>query len=297
MFRRVIAKPARGPTVPFRPNCWAGGTPASNLPSAYAPNEPSRGPSVSDTEIRERMMQRLLAAQTPWGRFRLNTYVQAKHFLWLAVVHSTLFLKRTLDLAASVVALLLLTPLFLPLALLIKLDGGPVFFRQKRIGLNGREFQMLKFRTMCVDAEAKLKDVIPKNVKPANITVLIPNDPRITKIGRLLRQTCLDELPQFVNVLRGEMSLVGPRPPMPREVVRYSQTDRRRLLVRPGITCLWQVGERTGGLLEIGDRFAIEFPEQVELDVRYIESQSFGRDLWILAKTVPAILFGKVIKP
>jgi len=119
------------------------------------------------------------------------------------------------------------------------------------------------------------------------------DDPRITRVGRLLRKSSLDELPQFWNVLRGDMSMVGPRPPVPREVALYSQADRRRLLVKPGITGLWQVGERRGGLFEIGDRNAIDFPEQVNLDVRYIESQSIRKDLWLLAKTVPAILFGK----
>jgi lipopolysaccharide/colanic/teichoic acid biosynthesis glycosyltransferase len=119
------------------------------------------------------------------------------------------------------------------------------------------------------------------------------DDPRITKVGRFIRKSSLDELPQFWNVLKGEMSLVGPRPPVPREVALYSQADRRRFLVKPGITCLWQVGEREGRLFEIGDRNQIDFPEQVALDVRYIESHSVWRDLWILAKTVPAILFGK----
>ncbi len=238
-------------------------------------------------------MARLLAAQTPWGRARLNTYVRWKRFSWQSVVSSTLVFKRVTDVAVSVLAMVLLSPVFLVLAALVKLDGGPVFFRQTRIGLMGGEFKMLKFRSMCVDAEAKLKDLLARNEKAAGVTFKMKNDPRITRIGRLLRKSSLDELPQFWNVLRGEMSLVGPRPPLPREVALYTQADRRRLLVKPGITCLWQVGERHGGLLEIGDRNAIDFPEQVSLDVRYIESQSFWGDVLILAKTVPAILFGK----
>ena len=119
------------------------------------------------------------------------------------------------------------------------------------------------------------------------------NDPRITPIGRFIRKSSIDELPQMINVLKGEMSLVGPRPPLPREVALYSPEDRRRLLITPGITCLWQIGEREGGLLEVGDRNSIGFSEQVSLDVRYIESQSVLKDLLILIKTVPAILFGK----
>jgi lipopolysaccharide/colanic/teichoic acid biosynthesis glycosyltransferase len=144
-----------------------------------------------------------------------------------------------------------------------------------------------------VDAEARLKELLAKNEKASGVTFKMKDDPRITKVGRFIRKSSLDELPQFWNVLKGEMSLVGPRPPVPREVALYSQADRRRFLVKPGITCLWQVGEREGRLFEIGDRNQIDFPEQVALDVRYIESQSVWRDLWILAKTVPAILFGK----
>jgi lipopolysaccharide/colanic/teichoic acid biosynthesis glycosyltransferase len=248
---------------------------------------------MTDQEIRERLVSRFLAAQTPWGRARLNAYVRWKRLSWQVVVNASLFLKRVFDLVAGCLAILLFAPLFLIIALLVKRDGGPVFFRQTRIGLLGREFKMLKFRSMCVDAEARLQDLLARNEKASGITFKMKDDPRITKIGRLLRKTSLDELPQFWNVLRGDMSLVGPRPPVPREVALYTQADRRRFLVKPGITCLWQVGERAGGLMEIGDRNAIDFPEQVALDVRYIESQSFWKDLWLLAKTVPAILFGK----
>ena len=248
---------------------------------------------MKEQEIRERLMSRLLAAQTPWGRARLNAYVRWKRTSWQVVINATLFLKRAFDIVISVLALICLSPLFLFIAVLVKSDGGPIFFRQTRIGLNGREFKMLKYRSMCVDAEARLKDLLAKNEKASGVTFKMKDDPRITKIGKLLRKSSLDELPQFWNVLAGDMSLVGPRPPVPREVALYSQADRRRFLVKPGITCLWQVGEREGGLLEIGDRNSIDFPEQVSLDVRYIESQSFWKDVVILMKTVPAILFGK----
>ena len=248
---------------------------------------------MTEQEIRERLMSRLLAAQTPWGRARLNAYVRWKRISWQVVINATLFLKRAFDIVISVLAIICLLPLFLFIAVLVKSDGGPIFFRQTRIGLNGREFKMLKYRSMCVDAEARLKDLLAKNEKASGVTFKMKDDPRITKIGRLLRKSSLDELPQFWNVLAGDMSLVGPRPPVPREVALYTQADRRRFLVKPGITCLWQVGEREGGLLEIGDRNSIDFPEQVSLDVRYIESQSFWKDVVILMKTVPAILFGK----
>jgi lipopolysaccharide/colanic/teichoic acid biosynthesis glycosyltransferase len=248
---------------------------------------------MTDLEIRERMMERLLAAQTPWGRFRLTLYVTWKRLAWQGVISGTLFLKRFFDIVLSVCALILLAPVFATIALVVKSDGGPVFFRQTRIGLLGREFKMLKFRSMVVDAEARLKELLARNEKASGVTFKMKDDPRITKVGRFIRKSSLDELPQFWNVLKGEMSLVGPRPPVPREVALYSQADRRRFLVKPGITCLWQVGEREGRLFEIGDRNQIDFPEQVALDVRYIESHSVWRDLWILAKTVPAILFGK----
>ena len=248
---------------------------------------------MTDDEIRQRVMAHMLAVRTPWGRFRVQAYVRWKRSSWWAVLHLSLFLKRALDIVVALVALVLCAPLYLLLALLVKLDGGPVFFAQTRVGLNGREFKMLKYRSMVVNAEALLKDLLTKNEKASGVTFKMKDDPRITRVGRILRKTSLDELPQFWNVLKGEMSLVGPRPPVPREVALYTQADRRRLLVKPGITCLWQVGERQGRLFEIGDRNAIDFPEQVSLDVRYIESQSFWRDLWLLAKTIPAILFGK----
>ncbi len=248
---------------------------------------------MNETQLRERMTDRLIAAQTPWGRWNIHMYLKWKRGAWQAVIGSAFFLKRTLDIILSLVALALLSPVFLVLAVLVKLDGGPAFFKQTRIGLMGKEFKMLKFRSMVVDAEARLKDLLSRNEAKRGVTFQLKDDPRVTSLGRFIRRSSLDELPQFWNVLKGDMSLVGPRPPVPREVALYSQSDRRRLLVKPGITCLWQVGERHGRTLEIGDRFSIDFPEQVDLDVRYIESQSLWKDLLILAKTVPAILFGK----
>ena len=248
---------------------------------------------MTDAEIRERLHAQLVAARTPWGRWRINANVIWKHTSWTVVVNATLCLKRVFDICGSLIALVLFAPVYLGIAILVKSDGGPVFFRQTRIGLTGSEFKMLKFRSMCVDAEAKLKELLSQNEKASGVTFKMKDDPRITKIGRILRKSSLDELPQFWNVLTGDMSLVGPRPPIPREVALYSQADRRRFAAKPGITCLWQVGEREGRLLEIGDRNAIDFPEQVSLDVRYIESQSLWKDLWLLGKTVPAILFGK----
>src|SRR5204863_7795388 len=154
---------------------------------------------------------------------------------------------------------------------------------QKRIGKWGRQFKMYKFRSMCVDAEKRLQDVLKKNQHATGVTFKLKDDPRVTRIGKYLRKYSIDEFPQFYNVLIGDMSLVGPRPPVPREVAKYSWADRRRLEVIPGLTCFWQIGGRAD----------IDFPEQVQLDVQYIESQNFWLDLKILVKTVPAVLFGR----
>jgi len=248
---------------------------------------------MNTTPLHDRLAARLITAQTPTGRWRLNASMQGKRLAWRCVVSSAYAIKRAFDVVISLTVLALFSPIYALLAALVKLDGGPVFFLQTRVGLHGRDFKMIKFRSMCVDAEARLKDLLALNEKTQGITFKMKDDPRITKIGRLLRKSSLDELPQFLNVLKGEMSLVGPRPPVPREVAMYSQEDRRRFLAKPGITCLWQVGERAGGVFEIGDRNQIDFEEQVGLDVRYIESQSFWIDIWLLCKTVPAILFGK----
>lgn len=248
---------------------------------------------MTSDQMAARLARRMLTASTPFGRARLRYYMQWKRLAWRWTISCTGFLKRCIDITASGILMLVLSPVMIGTALLVRRDGGPVFFKQRRVGLRGTEFGMLKFRSMCVDAEAKLKELLDQNEKNDGITFKMKNDPRITPIGRFIRKSSIDELPQMINVLRGEMSLVGPRPPLPREVVLYSPEDRRRLLAVPGITCLWQIGEREGRLLEVSDRNSIDFPEQVSLDVRYIESQSFWRDLLILVKTVPAVLMGK----
>ena len=229
------------------------------------------------------MSERLLAAQSPLGRARLNFYVKWKRVAWICVTGFAYFLKRVFDIVVSLIAMLFLSPVFAGIAIAVKMDGGPIFFRQTRYGLHGREFKMLKYRSMCVDAEAKLKDLLALNEKKEGITFKIKDDPRITKIGRILRKSSLDELPQFWNVLKGDMSIVGPRPPVKREVELYEQRHRRRFNVKPGLTCFWQVT----------DRNAIDFEGQVDLDVRYIKSQTLPMDLRLLAKTVLVIFSGK----
>lgn len=246
-----------------------------------------------DQAIFEFQMRRLLSAQTRFGRVRLAATMLVKRLSWLMLVNGARFVKRVLDIVIALAAIIIAAPIFLIIALLVKSDGGPVFFRQTRVGYKGRTFGMLKFRSMCVDAEAKLKELLAQNEKAQGVTFKMANDPRVTRVGRFIRKASIDELPQFFNVLAGDMSIVGPRPPLPREVALYTLADRQRLLVKPGITCLWQVGEREGGVWEIGDRNSIDFGEQVRLDVRYIEEQSTLRDLWIMIKTVPAMLLGK----
>lgn len=239
---------------------------------------------MSDQELNALLLARFSSAETPFGRWRMSLYSRAKALSWRCAIASAQFVKRLADVLASAAALLLLSPVFAAVALLIKLeDGGPVFFAQRRVGKWGREFRMFKFRSMCVDAEAKLQEVLGQNQHRAGVTFKVKDDPRITRVGRWLRKFSIDEFPQFYNVLIGDMSLVGPRPPVPREVERYTPADRRRLEVTPGLTCFWQIGGRA----------EIDFPEQVQLDVQYIESQSFWLDVKILLKTIPAVLFGR----
>lgn len=193
-----------------------------------------------------------------------------------------LLAKRAFDLTASVLGLIALLPFLLIIAALIKLTSpGLVFFRQKRMGVNGRIFNLYKFRTMYKDAEEKLAELEHLNEMEGPV-FKIKNDPRITPLGRFLRKMSIDELPQLFNVFMGHMSLVGPRPPIPDEVDKYELWQRRRLSMRPGITCLWQAGGRN----------KIGFDKWMELDLKYIDNWSLWLDFKILMKTIPVVLFG-----
>ncbi len=192
--------------------------------------------------------------------------------------------KRIFDVLVSGAVLLLLAPLFIAVAVAIKIDSrGPVFFRQRRVGRSGREFWLYKFRSMCLDAEAKLHELREKNEMKGGPTFKMRDDPRVTRVGRFLRKTSLDEFPQFWNVLRGEMSVVGPRPPLQSEVKLYKRWQRRRLSVRPGITCTWQVSGRN----------EIDFAQWMQLDLHYIDNWSLWRDMKIVLQTIPAVILGK----
>ncbi len=239
---------------------------------------------MSTTQMDTLLIERFAALQSPLNRWRLNGYVRLKHLAWRCLTGGTRRIKRGFDAVASLLLLLLLSPLLLLLALLIRLeDGGPVLFVQTRVGKWGRHFNMFKFRSMYLDAEPRLRGLLAQNQHHEGVTFKMKNDPRITRVGKWLRRLSLDELPQLVNVLTGDMSLVGPRPPVPHEVAVYSAAERRRLMTTPGLTCLWQIGGRA----------EIDFSGQVQLDIEYIESQSFWGDVKILLKTIPTVLSGR----
>ena len=203
---------------------------------------------------------------------------------WKLIQRMRLFAKRAIDVFVSALMLLMLSPFFLLIAVLIKVtDRGPVLFWQDRVGKFGKTFRFPKFRSMVTNAEVLQRALDAQNQHGSGVTFKMKRDPRITWIGRIIRRASIDEMPQLWCVLKGEMSLVGPRPSLPREVARYSVSDRRRLEAIPGLTCFWQVQGRS----------EIPFPRQVELDVDYIENQSIALDVKLLAKTIPAVIGGR----
>ena len=235
-------------------------------------------------QMNQFLLRRLEATQSSWGRFWLEThlFLQKLHAHWLT--YGDTLLKRTFDILVSLTMLILLSPFLALIGLAVWVeDGGSILYAQTRVGQFGRLFKMYKIRSMCPDADKRLKDLLDQNQQKEGITFKLKDDPRMTKVGKWLRKYSFDELPQLYNVLIGDMSLVGPRPPVPREVAKYRPADRRRLATKPGITCVWQISGRSD----------IDFSGQVGLDVGYIESQSFWTDLKILVMTVPAVLSGK----
>ncbi len=204
-----------------------------------------------------------------------NTVPVNEHLLYLSC-------KRSIDILGSFIGLVILSVFILVIAIAIKLEDpkGPIFFSQKRVGKDGKEFDMYKFRSMVTDAEERLKDLLELN-ETTGAMFKMKNDPRVTRMGHLIRKTSIDELPQLFNVLKGDMSLVGPRPPLPREVEEYTNYDMQRLLVVPGCTGLWQISGRSN----------IGFKEMVNLDLEYIQKRTILIDLKIIFKTV-LVLFG-----
>jgi len=255
--RVVVACPRSmlGSIAPVLSSCSSAGVPLTLLPDLFGDYLPT--PQI--------------------GRFCERPSLE-----FAAVQHNHLLLgvKRLIDIVLSAAALVFSAPIVAAAALAIWLeDRGPVFFKQSRCGLYGRRFMMIKLRTMGVDAEARKSELAEMNEMDGPV-FKVKLDPRITKVGAFLRRYSLDELPQFWNVLVGEMSLVGPRPPVPEEVCHYEISQRRRLSMRPGITCIWQVSGRN----EIG------FQEWVKLDLEYIDSWSLGLDARILSQTLPAVV-------
>lgn len=192
-----------------------------------------------------------------------------------------LFIKRLIDILASALGLIILSPIFIIVSILINLDSkGPIFFSQERVGLNGKTFNMYKFRSMVVNAE-EIKERLKEQNEMSGPMFKMKNDPRITKIGKFIRKTSIDELPQLINVLKGEMTLVGPRPSLPKEVVEFEPWMMERLTVKPGITCYWQVMGRN----------SIGFEDWMKLDVKYVHERCLSLDMKLIFKTF-FVLFG-----
>lgn len=217
------------------------------------------------------------------GMFRHHN-IQLRMVLWHLTIRSSVFFKRMMDIVLSVLAVILGSPIFLITALLVKVTSpGPIIFSQVRVGRYGRHFKFYKFRSMYIDAEARKAELLKLNESGDGVIFKMKRDPRITPIGRFIRKFSIDELPQLFNVILGDMSLVGPRPPLPSEVRTYTLEERKRLNITPGITCLWQVSGRS----------ELPFSKQIALDKEYIASRSAWKDFLILLKTIPAILTGR----
>ena len=210
--------------------------------------------------------------------------IQLRMVLWHLTIRSSVCFKRVMDILLSIAALIIGSPIFLITALLVKVTSpGPIIFSQVRVGRFGRHFKFYKFRSMYIDAEARKAELMKHNESGDGVIFKMKRDPRITPVGRFIRKFSIDELPQLFNVILGDMSLVGPRPPLPSEVRTYTLEERKRLNITPGITCLWQVSGRS----------ELPFSKQIALDKEYISSRGVWKDFLILLKTVPAILTGK----
>lgn len=233
-----------------------------------------------DQNIRKKLFEQYSDRSIIRKRINYKTRI----WMWEATVSAAHFLKRSIDITASMAGLLILSPLFLFTAVCIYIeDPGSIFYSQIRVGKNGRHFKFYKFRSMVNNADKMKDQLLEMNESKDGVIFKMKNDPRITKTGRIIRKFSIDELPQLFNVLIGDMSLVGPRPAVPREVVEYTLEERKRLHVIPGITGIWQISGRSD----------IPFKEQVQLDLQYIGSQSIWKDIIILLKTIPAVITGK----
>jgi len=223
---------------------------------------------------------RSVRKRSPWERLLANLAVRN----WLLMLTIRAAAKRALDITGAIAGLVLLGPLLLITAIAIRIESpGPVLFRQVRVGKRGRLFTMFKFRSMRVTAETEKHALYGNNESVDGVLFKMKRDPRITRVGRLLRRLSVDELPQLLNVLCGDMSIVGPRPAVPTEVAQYDLEARKRLQTKPGLTCLWQISGRS----------ELAFSEQIDLDLRYLQARSLAKDIAIIAKTVPAVITGR----
>lgn len=229
----------------------------------------------------ERMLT--IFAERRFQRTRANQRLRLALSWWVIRTKLLSRLKRVLDVTVAVIAIILTSPIMLMTALLIKLESpGPVIFKQVRVGKDGEHFYCYKFRSMYVDAEQRLRELQAKNEADGPVFKM-KRDPRVTRVGRVIRKLSIDELPQLFNVLKGEMSLVGPRPALPSEVAKYTYEQIGRLHAIPGIT----------GLQQVSGRSDLDFKRWVELDLQYIAEQSIWKDIEILLRTIPAVLLGR----
>jgi lipopolysaccharide/colanic/teichoic acid biosynthesis glycosyltransferase len=233
--------------------------------------------------IIDELITRFEKFSKPGQKLRAELNLQLRREMSRVARTGTLKFKRLFDIVGSAAGILALSPVFMAVMAAIKIeDGGSIIYTSKRVGRHGKEFDFYKFRSMVEDAD-KLKDLLlNNNESEAGVIFKMKNDPRITKVGRFIRRTSIDELPQLFNVLLGNMSLVGPRPPLPQEVIQYKVGDRYRLEVIPGLTCIWQVSGRSN----------LDFHQQVQLDREYIYKQTLLNDIKLILRTIPAVLSG-----
>ena len=214
----------------------------------------------------------------------MEAYIQKEKLLNINEVKKSNFyeiIKRLFDIICSLISIIILSPVFILISILIKIEDpkGKILFSQDRCGKNGKTFKMYKFRSMVHNAEELLEDLQKMNEMSGPV-FKIKEDPRITRVGKFIRKTSLDELPQIINILNGDMSFVGPRPPLVNEVKQYNEYQIQRLLVKPGLTCIWQVSGRNN----------IDFDEWIDLDLKYIKERNLMLDLTLILKTIPALL-------
>ncbi|MFI4911104.1 MAG: sugar transferase [Sedimentisphaeraceae bacterium JB056] len=233
-----------------------------------------------DPQVRRKLLDDIIAQPSGFEVFKRHFKV----YSWEVTVYLSFLAKRIIDISGALFFILLLSPVFIITAVAVYVDDpGKILYKQKRVGKNGRHFNMLKFRSMVTNADELKKKLMEQNESSDGVIFKMKNDPRVTKVGRFIRKFSIDELPQLFNVLKGDMSLVGPRPPLVSEVALYTLEERKRLHVLPGITCIWQVSGRSD----------IPFKQQVRLDLDYIQTQGFWMDIKLLLRTVPAVLLGK----